>query len=157
MYLVNIVIHFILPLVFLIAPMSIIIHEMGHLLGARIVKADHYKLSIGKGKKIFSFSCHSLQIIIRTLYFTGGEAKSRRKHAYKPFDISLITAGGPLLNLVFALMCYSFFKSYPSNLIGLFILFNLWLGVGNLIPFKVRGKPSDGYLIFKAILECVKS
>src|SRR5690625_5298721 len=117
MYLVNIVIDFILPLVFLIAPMSIIIHEMVHLLGARIVKADHYELSIGKGKKIFSFSGHSLEIIIRTLYFTGGEAKSRRKHAYKPFDISLITDGGPLFKLVFALMCYSLFKSYTSYFI----------------------------------------
>jgi len=150
---VNIVIHFLLPLILLIAPMSVIVHEIGHLLGAKIVKAEYFKLSIGKGKSILFYSKKSLDIIVRAFYFTGGEAKSKRKQPYKPFDILLITAGGPLMNLIFAFMLYVISKVYPTNLIGLFILFNLWLGIGNLIPFKVKGKTSDGYVIYRSVLD----
>lgn len=152
----NIAIHFIVPLLFLIAPASIAAHEIGHLLGARIVKADVFELSIGRGKSLVSFSSKSLKINVRAFYFIGGEAKSKRKQPYKPLDIFLITIGGPLLNLLCAYLFYMLHTAYPSEFLGLIILFNLWLGLVNLIPLKMSGKSSDGYVIFQAILKCVK-
>lgn len=153
---VNIAIHFVLPLLFLVAPVSIVMHEIGHLLGAKIVKADYLNLSIGQGKRLFSFSGETFIITVHALYFLGGETKSKRKQPYKPLDILLITAGGPIVNLLLVFVFYVIYSVYPFKYILLLILFNLWLGLGNLIPFKIRGKCSDGYIIFKAILECDK-
>jgi hypothetical protein len=56
------------------------------------------------------------------------------------------TAGGPAANLFTADMLILF---WPSGWITAywFIVFSLIVGVGNLIPLEIDGKPSDGFII----------
>lgn len=148
MHNINLIITFLL----FIAPFTIIIHEIGHMAGAIIVKADNVHLSIGQGKKVFTVSLRKLVIHIHAIFFMGGQATSKREKPYGPMDILLITISGPLMNVFLASAIYFLFKVHSSDYILLFIFFNLWVGLGNLIPFKIREKYSDGYIIFHTLI-----
>lgn len=143
----------IISFLFLIAPISNVAHEAGHMIGAFIVKADYIHLSIGKGKRIVSFTIKKLKVTLRTLYFTGGQAESNRLQAYHPIEMVFITIMGPLINLLCAFIFYLLFQVHQADYILLFILFNLWLGLGNLIPFKFKENYSDGYMILKVLFK----
>jgi hypothetical protein len=135
------------------APAGTIIHESGHLLGACIAKADHMSLSIGKGKRIFSFSLSSIHITIYAFFFLGGFAHSRRKMPYQRKEMIWITACGLLSSSLFAAFFYLMYNTYENSYLQLLFLFNGWLAVVNSIPFKINGKQSDGYAICRLILQ----
>lgn len=146
-------INLIIVFLFLIAPISNILHEIGHMIGAIIVKSDNMILTIGKGKKVLTVPLKKLVIHVHRVFFIGGHAASKRHNPYKPLEMILITFCGPLLNILIGLSAYLLFRAHMSDYVLLFILFNLWLGLTNLIPFKIKGKYSDGYLIFKTLIE----
>lgn len=143
----------IVSFLFLTAPISNVAHEVGHMIGAFIVKADHMHLSIGKGKRVVTFTFKKLKVTLRRLYFTGGQAESMRYKAYLPIEMVFITIMGPLMNLLCAFIFYLLFQVHPTDIILLFILFNVWLGLGNLIPFKFKQNYSDGYMILKILFK----
>ena len=146
-------IYFILYLLLIVAPIGTIIHETGHLIGAIIVKADRISISIGLGKKIGTYSFRNVTINIHTLFFLGGYVQSQRKASYETSEVVWITIFGPINNAVFAMIFYFMNEIYVHPYIQILFLFNLWLAVVNIIPFKIRGKQSDGYMILKAILK----
>src|SRR5699024_11309555 len=98
MHNINLIITFLL----FIAPFTIIIHEIGHMVGAIIVKADNVHLSIGHGKKVFTVSLRKLVIHIHAFFFMGGQATSKREKPYGTMDILLIIISGTLLNVFLA-------------------------------------------------------
>jgi hypothetical protein len=60
------------------APLTLLIHELGHLLGAYFVKAQQIHLYVGAGKNVFSFSVGRFSIHIHALYMLGGRTVSER-------------------------------------------------------------------------------
>lgn len=150
----NLTIKYILPLIFLIAPLSVIAHEIGHVIGAKIVKANYTKLSIGQGRKIYTLSKKSFTMIIHLLYFIGGHATSERVLPYNSKDIIIISIFGPMVNIVLGFIFYEVYIVYSQDLILLLSLFNLWLGFTNLIPFKYKNNYSDGYVILNRAIRC---
>lgn len=133
----------------MVSPIGAFIHEVGHLIGALLVKADRVELLLGIGKKIGSLNYGSLVIHIHAVLFLGGLAKSSRNTPFNKKELCFITFCGPLFNL---LVAYAVTMIPLNNkYIFLFIIYNIWIGVINLVPFKVNGKQSDGYTIFGII------
>src|SRR5690625_6135794 len=138
-------IYLLLFLLFIAAPIGTLIHEGGHLIGAKLMKADYLHLTIGYGKKLFTFICQNIQIIICRFFFIGGYVKNERYLPYRTIEMICIIVFGPLLNVVFAVFFYMLYNLFPNEYIFLLLLFNLWLALINLILFKVKDKQSDGY------------
>ncbi|WP_106497357.1 site-2 protease family protein [Lentibacillus sp. Marseille-P4043] len=143
-------IYVLLWLLFFIAPISTVLHECGHMLGARLVKADQITLAVGVGKKMYHFSHKQYRVSIHALFFLGGLAYSERNKPYKPMEIVWITICGPFINGIAACLVYLLF-GFANGYVQLFILFNIWLAIVNIIPFKLKEKHSDGYTIVKTV------
>lgn len=139
-------------LIFIIAPLGTIMHELGHAIGARLLRADQIHLTVGSGKPIVTLSIRSFHMTINIVYFLGGMANSKRERDYSAGEAAFIAVCGPLFNGIFALFWVMLFYVMPSTFIWLMVLFNLWLFLVNLVPFQIKGKTSDGYTILKNIL-----
>lgn len=144
-------IYLLLYLVFIVAPLSSLLHEMGHAAAARIVGADQITLSIGLGKRINTVIFDKVQITFHAIFFLGGLAKSERIIPYKSWEMVWITMIGPITNAFFAFLFYILYVMYPNDYLHLLFLFNLWLAFVNSIPFKIKERHSDGYLILQTI------
>lgn len=144
-------IYLLLFLLLIVAPIGTIIHEGGHLIGAKLMKADHIVISIGSGKKILTFSVKNIQINVQMFYFIGGHVQNKRDVPYKLFEMICIISFGPILNGIFTVVFYLLYYILVSEYLYLLFLFNLWLMIINIIPFKFKGKHSDGYMIFNLL------
>lgn len=145
-------IHLLLYFIFIVAPLSIILHEFGHAFAARTLQADHIIVSIGKGNILKTIGFKKIKIIIHAFFFLGGLAESNRKIPYKSPEIIFISIFGPIFNGIIVLLFYILSEMYPNNYFQLFFWFNIWLAVINLIPFKIGERQTDGYAIVKVFL-----
>lgn len=140
-----------LYLVIVVAPISNFIHELGHGIGARIAKADQINLIVGSGKRIIRFVITSFDIQIGLLFFTSGYTISNRDKQYSSFEVMYITFLGPLFNAMFVCIFFLLYQHISTNYILVFMLYNAWLFIVNILPFKINGRESDGYIIFREI------
>lgn len=140
-------IYFLLYLLLVVAPIGTLIHETGHLIGARMMKADHISLSIGSGKKIGTLSFKKIQINIYMYFFLGGYVHNKRRKPYTLLEMLCIIGLGPINNGIFAAFFYMVSSMYFNPYIHILFLFNLWLALVNIIPLKIKDKQSDGYMI----------
>lgn len=146
-------IYLLLYLILIVAPLSIVLHEMGHAFAARIVNADLITVTIGKGKRFKRIGLKRTQIIVYSNFLLGGVAESIRNKPYNSFEVIWITIFGPILSGIIAFLFYILNEMYPNNYLQLFFWFNIWLAVVNIIPFKIKGKQTDGYMIIKVITQ----
>lgn len=140
---------FLLYLVFVVAPMSNFLHELGHALGAILVKADKVKIMIGKGNKIKSIGTERRMLDVNSWYFIGGLTESSRDKPFNKKEKILILVFAPIFNGFVAIIFYFIFTFYPNIFVEIVIWYNLWLMLSNLIPFEWDGKQTDGYSIYK--------
>ena len=139
-------------------PLSLIIHELGHIVGARLNKATNIKLTIGTGRIIFQKSCYYIKIVVRLILFIGISTASHRTVRFSHNEKFFIALLGPVFSLLFALLLcllYIFYINYDS--LQLAYLFNFWLFIINMIPFRVGQKQSDGYTMYRMIKKNTKS
>jgi Zn-dependent protease len=141
-----------LYLVLVVAPISNLIHEIGHTVGARLAKADRVIIRIGKGKQIIKFVYPKLEIYVGLLYFTAGVTESKRAKDYTSFEKLYITFFGPFFNALVVFICYGIYQFTANELILVFLLYNSWLFLMNSVPFKLRDQKSDGYIMLREIL-----
>lgn len=138
-------------LILIVGPLSILLHESGHAIAARVVKADCITVSLGYGKILSSTVIERFQLNIHMVFFLGGLARSERKIPYKSSEIIWITISGPIANGLFTCLLYFIYVIYPNEYVYLLCLFNLYLTVVNIIPFRIKGKQTDGYTILKVL------
>ncbi|TFJ93769.1 site-2 protease family protein [Lentibacillus salicampi] len=138
-------------LIFVVAPAGTTVHELGHVLGAKSVEADQVFLSIGAGTTVYRTKWKHIHMTMRILFFIGGLTSSKRKVPYQRHEQIRIAALGPFSSFLAAVLCYALYTVYPNNYLMLLLLFNLWVAVVNIIPFRFKGKPSDGYTILSVI------
>jgi membrane-associated protease RseP (regulator of RpoE activity) len=107
---------------------SATIHELGHLIVARILNINLKELKVG--------------------IFGAGLSCDTYSLSYK--DEILLCLGGPFINLISASLCYAFLKNYfvIFPYIKTFVFSSLFLGLINLLPIK----DFDGGRIFYALL-----
>ena len=137
----------------IIVPMGTLIHELGHAAAALIAKADSVLLHIGTGKPFKTYVFNRLTIHLHSIFFIGGLTRSERKRTYNPKEKIWIALGGPLSNAIFVVLFILLFYPTHNPFIQLFLLFQAWMLVINIIPFKWKGKKSDGYIIFQTLAE----
>ncbi|RYG73650.1 hypothetical protein EU245_06005 [Lentibacillus lipolyticus] len=142
-----------LYLVFVAGPVGTIVHEFGHALGATWVRADKIVLSIGSGKVIYDNKWKNVSVHIHMLFFLGGMAYSERALPYRQRETIAVAVAGPLLSVAAAIVCFLWYILYPADSVLLLTLFHSWIAFVNIIPFHVKGKQSDGYIIYKAIVQ----
>ncbi|WP_087971579.1 hypothetical protein [Oceanobacillus rekensis] len=144
-------IYLIAYLLFIIAPLTTLIHELGHVSGSFIVKADSIQLSMGYGKRQLILNFKQIKFTFYAFYFLGGNTWSNRAKPYKNSEMVWITILGPIFNAVSAWVSYCLNELYPSTFLHLLYWFNIWMAVVNIIPFKINGKQTDGLTILHLI------
>lgn len=140
-----------LYLVLIVAPISTILHEAGHLFGAKSVRAEKIELRIGIGKPLVKRKFSNVVFIVHQIYFIGGMTKSEREPPYNNKEKIWISMLGPTANTVFAFLASIYLYNYPNKWISLLFWFNVWMAAGNLIPFRWRGSQTDGLTILQLL------
>ncbi|WP_407268748.1 hypothetical protein [Radiobacillus sp. PE A8.2] len=130
-----------------IAPIGIIVHEFGHALGAVFVNADEVTLHIGSGNAFKSIKLLKINVVFHKYILFGGRALSTRTVEFTKLERIVITLAGPILNIFVVVVLYVFKQDFTSFFIELLLLFNGWMALFNLVPFKRNGQMSDGYQI----------
>lgn len=105
----------------------VIIHEFAHYSVARL----------------FGFSGFDMEILP-----FGGFLKLKDIDEASPREDIIISLSGPLINLIFALICYILLEEYNTNILNLLFKVNMALGIFNLIP----ALPLDGGRILRALI-----
>jgi Zn-dependent protease len=148
---------------FSLVVMSIILHELSHgfvayLRGDPTAKRLN-RLSLNPLRHIDPFGTIMLPLM---LYFTAGMvfgwAKpvpiDQRRFSYPRFDMIMVALAGPLSNFILACIGFLIFASFSplsfstEHILTFFIIFNLSIGLFNLIPIL----PLDGGRILGELL-----
>ena len=121
--------HF-LTLVIFISPISLFIHEWGHVIGAKFIRFEYIKLSLGIGNPLFRLFCfHNVIIEVNRVFFLGARTESKRNQPLSPKENILISVMGPLVSIVVAIICYYLAWILNDTYVYLAFLFNLWLAI----------------------------
>ncbi|KGX86016.1 M50 family metallopeptidase [Pontibacillus litoralis] len=141
----------VLVLIFVIAPISLLSHELGHAIVAYQLRAHHISLQLGVGPLIYQKKGTTTDIMIRLLYFVGAMAIYERNRPFSRKEQAFISLGGPLANGILAFLCICLVYWVEMDGLYLFSGFNLWIAIINLLPFKWKERESDGYVVVKAL------
>ncbi|MEC3884721.1 hypothetical protein GLW00_10365 [Halobacillus litoralis] len=140
-----------LLLIFLVAPISLFIHELGHLFPGRYFRADQSVLHLGRGKVIGRWRKSGVHVYIHLFFFQGAYSLNERKPPFKDREKAWISMGGPIFNTITAFILFLWFKDQGGDLLRIAFLFNTYLAIMNLIPFSIKGKDSDGYRLWSIV------
>lgn len=140
---------------FVTVPVVNFLHELGHVFTSRIFGMTNTVLHLGTGPCLFRFQIVGIEINIHLVFFIGALSFSEYDEELQEWKRGIISIGGPLLNVMIALI--SLLLDVNENFHWeLFILFNLWVGIVNMIPFKMKEKHSDGYLFIQTMYRQIK-
>lgn len=141
-----------LALFFLLAPFCTAFHEAGHALAAKWKQADNVEVTIGRGPSFWNTSWRGIHISLRKWIFLSGYIASSKEKPYSAKEKCFIAIGGPIFSLLLAAFLGYLNLFVPFRyLFYMLCLFNIWMGVINLVPFKIGQKESDGYTIYKQL------
>ncbi|KGX83268.1 site-2 protease family protein [Pontibacillus marinus] len=141
-----------LLLLFIIVPLGLFLHELGHGFFAFIRNVSSIHIGIGRGKEIFSFQMGRIHVHISLFFFIGAFASYSSEEAFTYMDKIMISLGGPLFSMAAFWLSWWGFLTIQTNFLFTLMLFNGWLAFINLIPYKVKDKKSDGYTIIEAVI-----
>lgn len=137
-----------LMLALVIAPISLLIHELGHLTGALLMKATSIRLTIGAGNILIEKQFQRVHLLIRKFFIVNSFTSTIREIPFRNREKIFITLMGPIFSSVLAFICYlTYHAIFPHYFIFIAFLFNGWLVIMNLLPYKIGQKQSDGYTI----------
>lgn len=147
-----------LILVFIIAPFSLLFHEIGHLVGASLMRATSVQLTIGLGKTLFQTTFANIRVIIRRFFLINSVTSTVRTSPFTTREKIVITIMGPSFSAMLTIITYIAYNVFVENdVLYLFFLFNLWLVVINVIPFKIKHKQSDGYIVWSLLIRLIRN
>ena len=141
--------------------LSVLIHEMGHMVGYKLAKGqDDWVIQVGFGKKLFQ----TKHLDIRIIPFSGVFYNPTLGNSYTKTQELLCTAGGPVFNLVLILVLLAL-SSNPSAFIDYFEptwnfvrTYNVIMFISAIIPVRypaffpvIGGMESDGKHLLKAL------
>lgn len=136
-----------------ILPLTILLHELGHFFTALLFQARNIKVKVGFGNKIGTMKMKEYSISFHYLPFIG----STFYELAQPNDFKqvIISASGPILNgiIAFGLILQGFGNdpSFITLWFQWFIIYNFFMFIMNLIPFKLGSYYSDGWIVLNAI------
>ena len=140
----------------LAAPISNLLHEIGHILVARFFQVRGTQISLGIGPKLFGFKVGGTFLEINLVYFIGAFSTNDSSLEISDFKKAMIAVGGPVMNIVIAVVMMRIYE-IENMLVSLTIFYNIWLGIMNLLPYKFIGKASDGWVFLSSLFEQMKN
>lgn len=140
--------------VFLAVPFSLFIHELGHALTSLLFGAHDVTVRIGKGNCLYKLKRTRFSLIIHMNVFIHYMTEYKRNKPFTKREQLMIVLMGPMSNGIIGYCSYILYKD--NTLLSFFLfcaLFNWWLMITNLIPFKIGQKSSDGYTIYTLLFK----
>lgn len=126
------------------AAVAMLIHELGHLLAARVCRVPASELGLGMGRKLATFRIASIKLSFGVLptgsfVMLDGTVLKQRSVAQQLF----VHLGGIILNLVAGLLLYGTTFSWM----------NLLLAAGNILPLYQHDGWKCGVVILRALMQ----
>ncbi|WP_261133852.1 site-2 protease family protein [Bacillus sp. Marseille-Q3570] len=147
--------HIVLLIVLVLFPLATFIHELGHYLTARLTGLKDSRMQLGIGPRVLHINNQFLCIEYRLFYFIGAHTLSGEMDETSSLNRFLITLNGPLINAVTAFFIFGFypmdFSSILDKALSIFAYINIWIAIGNLLPYKIKGRKSDGFILLESL------
>lgn len=126
------------------AAVAMLIHELGHLLAARLCNVPASELGLGMGRKLATFRIASIKLSFGVLpagsfVMLDGTVLKQRTVAQQLF----VHLGGIILNLIAGLLMYG----------TMFSWMNLLLAAGNILPLYQHDGWKCGVVILRALMQ----
>jgi membrane-associated protease RseP (regulator of RpoE activity) len=123
---------------------AMLIHELGHLLAARLCHVPASELGLGMGRKLASFRIAGIRVSFRLLptgsfVMLDGTVLKQRSVSAQLF----VHLGGIILNVIAGLL------TYGTN----FSFLNLSLALGNILPLYKHDGWKCGVVILRALMQ----
>ena len=124
--------------------LAMIVHELGHLLAARLCKVPASELGLGMGPRLIGFSLAGIRFNLRAIpvgsfvRLDGTALKERSVRAEL-----LVHLGGVIFNVVAGLLTYG----------TMFGWLNLLLAAGNILPLYQHDGWKCGVVIMRALMQ----
>lgn len=141
----------ILFLLFIGAPLSILIHELGHALASLYNNAAFITIDLGSGREMFAKKIGRIKVVIRLFYFLGGSTKNSRNISFSKREIFWISISGPFFSGCAAILLLIIVDIIPTAYVSILFWFNVWLAIGNLFPIRINERKTDGYTILEIL------
>ncbi len=148
---------------------GVVLHELGHLLFAKLAGGNPKRIILGQGHEIYRFEVSNIKIILNQ-NFKGGLAFSNFNSMKQIRLRRLVNVlGGPLTNLILVIIVYNICGFDFRFILGLnginffsaLIFANVLLVVISLLPYYVTQLgvklPSDGLSMLKLIFSKEKN
>jgi membrane-associated protease RseP (regulator of RpoE activity) len=135
---------FLLLSVIVFAGFAMLVHELGHLVAARLCNVPASELGLGMGRKIATFRVASIKLSFGLLptgsfVMLDGTVLKQRSIGSQLF----VHLGGIILNLVAGVLTYGTTFSW----------LNLLLAAGNILPFYQHDGWKCGVVILRALMQ----
>jgi membrane-associated protease RseP (regulator of RpoE activity) len=126
------------------AAVAMLIHELGHLLAARLCRVPASELGLGMGRKLATFRIASIKLSFGALptgsfVMLDGTVLKQRSIPQQLF----VHLGGIILNLIAGLLLYGTTFSWM----------NLLLAAGNILPLYQHDGWKCGVVILRALMQ----
>ncbi|WP_026690970.1 site-2 protease family protein [Alteribacter aurantiacus] len=135
---------------FVILPMVMLIHELGHYLLTRLF-GGKIAFTLGRGKVIFKLG----GIEVRRVYFLDSWCQIKELKVSNRWSHALVYMGGPLFNIFTIIIINSSIHMgwvEPHILFYQFVYFSLYFTFFALLPVEYgKGHPSDGKAIYDVL------
>ena len=132
-----------MPSLIMLTAVSMVIHELGHLVAARSCKVDATELGLGFGPRIIGFKIGSIRFNLRIIplgsfvRLNGTALKERTVR--QQLNVHL---GGVTFNLIAALISYG----------SIFCWINLLIAAGNVLPLYQHDGWKCAVVIMRALM-----
>ncbi|MBZ9634874.1 site-2 protease family protein [Clostridium sp. FP1] len=135
--------------IFVLMPIIILIHELGHVFFAKLFGAKIKNIVIGSGKTVLTLG----KLKIKTVYFYRG-AFTVDKLGNSKFKKIFVLLGGALFNIASCLIIIILFNLNvisQTNLFAVFINFSFFAAVFSIIPMTYGNENNDGLQVYQVI------
>ncbi len=127
-------------------PLLVVLHELGHAIAAWLVKVRVYAIVIGRERWWFDRDIAGVRVRIGGLMMGGAVCHEPSEGPHSRLRSILITAGGPLMNLLVAGIAFAWAAALPASLEQSLARFALLMvgvasvaqGIANLWPRPVE-------------------
>jgi hypothetical protein len=143
-----------------LAPVVVLVHELGHALAGALVGFRFQLVQVGPLALVRTPEGLRLRRQRVAGLVLGQQSSAPEDDRALPWRLAAHGAGGPLLNLLTAVLAFGAVAAagHPSSAAGAHALGLLWVlgavsvfGLADLVPLRLRGQPSDGARILHAL------